>query len=143
MQLIGPKVLVLVSPIVEGKAVFLHCTYGWATTVRRDQGSTLTRGCVCFNQQFFAAGRGYGYVAVSRFRKRSGVHLFGKLRRTDFLPVKEDTADEVLRRGEYSMSDNDSDLDGEVMDGMDDIDDANTICEDQPSLYVGCALGEF
>ena len=143
VELIVSKVLVLVSPIVEEKAVFLPCTYGWATTIRRAQGSTLTLGCVYFNQKFFAAGRGYGYVAVSRFRKRSGVYLFGKLRRTDFLPVKEESPDEVLVRGEYSMSDNDSDLDDEVMDGMDDIGDANMIVEDEPSLYVGCALDDF
>ena len=37
-------------------------------------------------------GRGYGYVAVSRFKRRAGVHLYGKLRRTDFLPVGEDPA---------------------------------------------------
>ena len=37
-------------------------------------------------------GRGYGYVAVSRFKKRSGVYVYGKLRRTDFLPVGEDRA---------------------------------------------------
>ena len=35
-------------------------------------------------------GRGYGYVAVSRFKRRAGVYLYGKLRRTDFLPVGED-----------------------------------------------------
>ena len=37
-------------------------------------------------------GRGYCYVAVSRFKKRSGVYVYGKLRRTDFLPVGEDRA---------------------------------------------------
>ena len=37
-------------------------------------------------------GRGYGYVAVSRFKVRSGVYVYGKLRRTDFLPVGEDRA---------------------------------------------------
>ena len=35
-------------------------------------------------------GRGYGYVAVSRFKVRTGVYVYGKLRRTDFLPVGED-----------------------------------------------------
>ena len=50
------------------------------------------------------AGRGYGYVAVSRFRRRNGVYLYGKLRRTDFLPGGEPTADEVLERGYDSAS---------------------------------------
>ena len=36
------------------------------------------------------AGRGYGYVAVSRFRRRSGCYLYGRLRRADFLPIGEE-----------------------------------------------------
>ena len=41
-------------------------------------------------------GRGYGYVAVSRFKRRGGVYLYGKLRRTDFLPVGEDVLTYLL-----------------------------------------------
>ena len=87
-----------------GGNVFLPCCYGWATTIRRAQGASLTHGCVYFEQRKHAAARGYGYVAVSRFRTRAGVHLYGKLRRTDFLPVKEPSAEEVLYRTEYSAS---------------------------------------
>ena len=39
---------------------------------------------------YIRTGRGYGYVGVSRFKRRTGVYLYGKLRRTDFLPVGED-----------------------------------------------------
>ena len=55
------------------------------------------------------AGRGYGYVAVSRFRSRAGCHVYGKLRRTDFLPVGEDEEGQVLERGYYSVSSEDDD----------------------------------
>ena len=30
---------------------------------------------------------GYGYVAASRFRSAGGLYLYGRIRRTDFLPV--------------------------------------------------------
>ena len=35
--------------------------------------------------------RGYGYVAASRFRSREGVFLFGKIRVTDWRPVRRGT----------------------------------------------------
>ena len=104
VRLIGSKALALVSPVVEDGNVFLPCCYGWATTIRRAQGASLTHGCVYFDQRRHAAARGYGYVAVSRFRTRAGVHLYGKLRRTDFLPVKEPSEEEVLYRTELSAS---------------------------------------
>ena len=136
VSLIGSKVLVLVSPIVEDDTVFLPCTYGWATTIRRAQGSTLQHGVVYFNQKYYSAARGYGYVAVSRFRARSGVSLFGKLRRTDFLPVKEETSDEVLLRSELSESDGSDDMDAEVMQEMECIGTMNEISADlEVSLY--------
>ena len=82
--------MVLVHPMEENGQLFLPCCYGYATTIRRAQGASLEQGCLWFDQRRFAAGRGYGYVGVSRFKRRTGVYLFGKLRRTDFLPVGED-----------------------------------------------------
>ena len=55
------------------------------------------------------AGRGYGYVAVSRFRSRGGCYLYGHKRRTDFLPVGGNEEDEVLKRGYESLTDDDED----------------------------------
>ena len=86
-KLVGSGNFVLVHPMEEDGAVFLPCCYGYATTIRRAQGASLDMGCIYFDQHKHAAGRGYGYVAVSRFRSRRGCHLYGKLRRTDFLPV--------------------------------------------------------
>ena len=83
--------------------------YGYARTVRRAQGASLDLGGIWFDRHHFPAGRGYGYVAVSRFRSRAGVYLYGKLRQTDFLPVGPEREDEVLERGYYSLSDSDSD----------------------------------
>ena len=40
---------------------------------------------------------------------RSGCYLYGKLRRSDFLPVGEDQDDEVLERGYSSVSSGESD----------------------------------
>jgi hypothetical protein len=95
--------MVLVCPMEEDGQRFLPCCYGYATTIRRVQGATLHLGCIYFDQRYHHAGRGYGYVAVSRFKTRAGVYLWGKLRRTDFLPVGPEKEDEVLERGYYSL----------------------------------------
>ena len=96
--------LVLVHPVEEKGQRFLPLTYGYATTVRRAQGASLDMGCLFFDQKKRAAGRGYGYVAVSRFKSREGCFLYGKLRQTDFLPVGEDMESEILERGVLSES---------------------------------------
>ena len=99
--------MVLVHPVEEDGARFLPCCYGYATTIRRAQGASLEHGCIYFDQKRHAAGRGYGYVAVSRFRSRAGCHVIGKLRRTDFLPVGDEKDTEVLERGYESKSSGD------------------------------------
>ena len=83
---------------------FLPLTYGYATTVRRAQGASLDLGCIYFDQKRRAAGRGYGYVAVSRFKSKEGCFLYGTLRQTDFLPVGEGTESEITERGVLSES---------------------------------------
>ena len=103
-RLQGTGNMVLVHPVEEDGSRFLPCCYGYATTIRRAQGASLDQGCIYFDQKHFAAGRGYGYVAVSRFKSRVGCHVFGKLRRTDFLPVGMPMDTEVLERGYESKS---------------------------------------
>ena len=117
VKLVGTGNLVLVHPMFEDGATFLPCCYGYATTVRRAQGASLDLGCVYFDQKNHHAGRGYGYVAVSRFKSRAGVYLYGKLRRTDFLPVGEEKEDEVLERG-WSSANTSEDEDKEYAKGM-------------------------
>ena len=96
--------MILVHPMEEDGQVFLPFCYGYATTIRRAQGASLDQGCIYFDQKRHPAGRGYGYVAVSRFKSRAGCHVFGKLRRTDFLPVGDAKDTEVLERGYQSVS---------------------------------------
>ena len=94
-RLVGTGNMVLVHPMEEDGAIFLPCCYGYATTIRRAQGASLDQGCLYFDQKKFHAGRGYGYVGTSRFKNRAGVLVFGKLRRTDFLPVGEEQEADV------------------------------------------------
>ena len=75
-------VLVVVHPVWIKKNRFLPCTYGYATTIRRVQGATNRHGCLWFDHSYPPA-RGYGYVGVSSLQFKSGISLFGKIRRTD------------------------------------------------------------
>ena len=47
-------------------------------------------------------------MACSRFKSRGGCYLYGKLRRSDFLPVGQELDEEVLERGYDSVSTADS-----------------------------------
>ena len=73
-RLIGTGNMVLIHPMEEAGQVFLPVCYGYATTVRRAQGADLYQGCIYMDQKK-RAGRGYGYVAVSRFMFRTNVYL--------------------------------------------------------------------
>ncbi len=117
-KLVGSGNLVLVHPMWEDGVKFLPCCYGYATTIRRAQGASLDQGCIYFDQKYRAAGRGYGDVAVSRYRSRAGVYLFGKVRRTDFLPVGEDKDTEVLQRLDVSQSSSEDDVVGHSLADM-------------------------
>ncbi len=108
-RLIGSGNMVLIHPMEEDGGIFLPCCYGYATTIRRAQGSDLYHGCLYMDQMKRPAGRGYGYVGVSRFQSRAGCYLYGKLRRTDFLPVDPEDTEEVLERGYDSVDSEDSD----------------------------------
>ena len=46
----------------------------------------MIQGAIYFDH-CYPAERGYGYVGASRFRSAEGLWLFGKIRRTDWLPV--------------------------------------------------------
>ena len=95
--------LVLVHPIRQGQKVFLPCCYGYATTIRRSQGSSLHLGALFFDH-CFPPERGYGYVGASRFRSSAGLYFYGRIRRTDWLPVALPKPDEETRRSTASIS---------------------------------------
>ena len=103
-RLLSSGNMVLVHPMEEDGRRFLPCCYGYATTIRRAQGCGFHHGCMYFDLKRYPAARGYGYVAVSRFVSRKGCYVYGKLRRTDFLPVGEEREDEVLERGWDSVT---------------------------------------
>ena len=95
--------LVLLHPVsADGEGSFLPCTYGYATTIRRAQGSSLGMGCVYFDH-CYPPERGYGYVGASRFRAKEGLYHYGRLRRTDWLPVGKEKATEQTCRGDSSQ----------------------------------------
>ena len=136
-RLMGTGNMVLIHPMTEEGGRFLPCCYGYATTIRRAQGADLYHGCVYFDQKKRVAARGYAYVACSRFKTRAGCYLYGKLRVSDFLPAGEAKEDEVLERGYYSVSSDDSEGcgleyvvqpdDSEYIDSIDYEDDQGTL----------------
>ena len=89
----------LVHPITDGGDYFLPCTYGYATTIRRAQGSSLTLGALYFDHSY-QLERGYGYVGTSRLKRAEHIYHFGAIRRTDWLSVsmKQDDPDEQTNR---------------------------------------------
>ena len=56
-RLLGTGNMVLIHPMEENGEIFLPCCYGYATTVRRAQGSDLYHGCLYMDQKK-PAGRG-------------------------------------------------------------------------------------
>ena len=84
--------LVLVHPIVTNDEVHLPCAYGYATTIRRAQGSSLDAGALYFDH-CYPLERGYAYVGASRFRTKEGLYHYGPIRRSDWLPVGAGDAD--------------------------------------------------
>ena len=110
----------MLHPMEEDGQTFLPCCYWYATTIRRAQGSSLDIGCLYVHQRRHHVGRGYGHVGVSRFRSRSGCFLFGKLRRTGFLPVGDEKEDELLKRGLLSETSDEDEISIEHI-GMDSV----------------------
>ena len=109
----------MVHPVGDDIDSFLPCTYGWATTIRWAQGATLTHGCIFFDHAY-PPERGYGYVAISRFKTQASVFHYGRLRRTDWLPIGDGTAAEQIRRS--ADSDTSDDELADALDAMYEVD---------------------
>ena len=80
-------------------------------------------------------------MAASRFRTRRGCYLYGRIRRTDFLPVGEEREDEVLERGyhsEDSSDDEDRGLEYRFADQVSESDEAS-----QPEGEVVCMSADL
>jgi len=105
---------------IDGKK-FMPCTYGYAMTIRRAQGSTLDMGALYFDRKL--PDRGYAYVGASRFRSHEKLYLLGLIRRTDWKPVGGDPKDEQMYPSILSESDSDNDqMEEEMRDEKSDYD---------------------
>ena len=110
--------MVIVHPIQQGDQRFLPCVYGYAMTTRKAQGSSMDFVVLYFDL-FKAAPRGFGYVGASRARSSAGLFYFGKVRRTDWLPVGGDANEEQVTRG-YDSKDSSSEGRARSYDESDD-----------------------
>ena len=114
--------LLLLHPIVQGEDTFLPCSYGYATTIRKAQGASLP--CVIlFFDHCYPPDRGYGYVGASRSQTKDGLYLFGRLRRSDWLPVGDPSDYEQLVRGSESLSDDSEEEQEDPYDSSEEFDD--------------------
>ncbi len=99
--------MVIVHPIRIEKQCFLPCVYGWAMTTRKAQGASVDYAVLYFDL-FCPAPRGFAYVGASRVRTSAGLFYFGKIRRSDWLPVGGDPMKEQVDRGADSLSSSES-----------------------------------
>ncbi len=99
--------MVIVHPIQIGDDCFLPCVYGYAMTTRKAQGSSVDYAVLYFDL-FKPAPRGFAYVGASRVRTSAGLFYFGKIRRSDWLPVGGDPMNEQVTRGADSSDSSES-----------------------------------
>ncbi len=116
MELFSGKLLLL-HPVHDKDQLFLPCAYGYATTIRNAQGASLD-AVVLFFDHSHPPERGYGYVGASRCKSKAGLYFYGRLRRTDWLPVGDGAVGEALERTSLSqsspeVSDHESESEGE------------------------------
>ena len=84
--------------------------YGYAMTIRRAQGCTLDLVGLHFNRR--KPDRGYGYVGVSRAKKKIDTFLVGRVRRSDWLPVGGDVrGSDHEQEHPSALSDSDAEYD--------------------------------
>ena len=82
------------------------------TTIRKAQGASL-EAVVLFFDHCYPPERGYAYVGASRAQSKAGLYHYGRLRRSDWLPVGEPSDEDQLERGYSSESNSSVDDDGE------------------------------
>ena len=99
--------MVVVHPIQLGDEKFLPCVYGYAMTTRKAQGSSVDYAVLYFDL-FKPAPRGFAYVGASRVRRSAGLFYFGKIRRSDWLPVNGDPMHEQPDRDDDSKDSSES-----------------------------------
>ena len=101
-------IMLIVHPIARDGQVFMPCSYGYAMTIRRAQGSTLPLVVLCFDQKTYPADCGYAYVGASRVRRGADLFYFGRMRTSDWTPCGLEKLD---RSWESQSRGSDSELD--------------------------------
>ena len=122
VQLQSGRIVLLHPVTTEDGATFLPCAYGYATTMRKAQGASLD-GVVLYFDHCYPPERGYGYVGASRARTKAGLYHYGRLRRSDWLPVGGEGSDEQTMRS--AQSDSSGESEGEDSDYEEDSDEDN------------------
>ena len=108
------RVKILVHPIWCRGKVLMPCTYAWATTMRRAQGTSLDLVGLVFDR--CCPDRGYAYVGASRARHAHDLFHVGRIRRSDWLPVTKSDNQQLARS---AASDSDSSEDDAYSDELD------------------------
>ena len=132
--------MVVVHPIMldDKTGPFLPCVYGYAMTTRRAQGSTQDGGVVLYFDLWRPASRGFAYVGGSRVRDARSLYYFGKVRRSDWLPVGGDPTNEEPARGHDSISSSESGRsrsESEYSSEQESDDERTPIPSDEEQLY--------
>jgi hypothetical protein len=104
---------ILVHPICRDGAIFMPCSYAYATTMRRAQGATLDIVGLAFDRR--CSDLGYAYVGASRTKRADTLFLARQVRRTDWLPVggnpeEEQTSPSALSKDTDSDEPQESDM---------------------------------
>lgn len=142
-------VMLVVHPVAQDGKVFMPCSYGYAMTIRRAQGSTLGLVAICFDQPHYPAEKAYAYVAASRVRFAVDLFYFGKVRTSDWTPngmvavargiESESDASESERSDERSDDGDDDYYDGENSEddrlGLEETAEINE-CNDRKYLFM-------
>ncbi len=81
----------------------MPCAYGYATTIRKAQGASLDAVVLFFDYRN-PPERGYCYAGASRCKSKAGLYFYGRLRRTEWLPVGDGAIGEALDRTNLPQS---------------------------------------
>ena len=116
----------LVHAVQDRGKASMPAAYGYAMTIRRAQGCTLDLVGLHFNRR--KPDRGYGYVAVSRAKRKVDTFIVDQVRRTDWLPVGGDVRGPDAEQVHPSAA---SESDDEYDRGSDESDsDRSSSCDD-------------
>ena len=101
-------IMLMVHPVAQDGQIFMPCSYAYAMTIRRAQGSTLGLVALYFDQSKYPADKAYAYVGASRVRYAEDLFYFGKVRTSDWTPCG---VERIQRSFESESDDSDAESD--------------------------------